>query len=276
MGCKNLVWHRCGRGPSHGRTRVLATFAIRGFVLALEARGCQESLADGESSQNTPIAGLKISAQVLQRRGERGLLPPERLAAGLGHIVRSAERLATLVNDLLDVSRLRTGQLPIARGPVDVASLLREAVDRAREHHGETHRITLDATAGLGTVRGDAVRLDQVLLNLLDNAVKYSPRGGEVAVVAREDRGRVRVTVRDEGIGLPPGSEEAIFAPFGRTANAERHQIPGLGLGLHICRAIVERHGGEIRAESAGEDRGTTVHLWLPADGAAADAAEDG
>ena len=175
----------------------------------------------------TPVTALKSAAQLLQRRGERGLLPPERLASGLGVIVRSADRLATLINDLLDVSRLRAGQLRIARAPVDLLALLREAVDRAGEHHGETHRITLDAPPRLGPVPGDAVRLDQVLTNLLDNAAKYSPRGGVIAVAAGEDRWRVRVTVRDEGIGLPPGSEEAIFAPFGRTWSGRMR--PALG-----------------------------------------------
>jgi signal transduction histidine kinase len=83
-------------------------------------------------------------------------------------------------------------------------------------------------------------------------------------VSVREEGGGVSLRVRDAGIGLPPGSEEAIFAPLGRAANAERCHLPGMGLGLYICRGIVERHGGCIWAESRGEGAGTTITVWLP------------
>jgi signal transduction histidine kinase len=86
-------------------------------------------------------------------------------------------------------------------------------------------------------------------------------------VTVRAEAAGIAVAVRDTGIGLPPGAEEAIFAPFGRATNAAASQLPGLGLGLYICRSIVERHGGWIRAASAGEGRGTTITFWLPTDG---------
>jgi signal transduction histidine kinase len=98
----------------------------------------------------------------------------------------------------------------------------------------------------------------------VDNAVKYSPDGGEVRLALRQEGEGVLLRVQDEGIGLPPGAAAAIFEPFGRADNAERRHLPGLGLGLHICRGIIERHGGRIWAESAGEGRGTTVSIWLP------------
>jgi signal transduction histidine kinase len=103
----------------------------------------------------------------------------------------------------------------------------------------------------------------------LDNALKYSPQGGAVRVVAREADGGVLVRVEDHGIGLPPGYEERIFEPFGRAPNAARSNLPGMGLGLYICRNIVERHGGRIWAESSGEHAGATFAFWLPADPAA-------
>jgi signal transduction histidine kinase len=178
----------------------------------------------------------------------------------------SADRLTALVDDLLDVSRVRTGRLPLAREPVDLAALARDAVADARERDAGAHRFALEAPASLAPVTGDAGRLEQVLDNLLENAVRYSPAGGTIAVAARDDGDGVAVMVRDEGIGLPAGSAEGIFRPFGRAANAVRQQLPGLGLGLYICRDIVERHGGRIAAESAGEDRGATFTLWLPRD----------
>ena len=163
------------------------------------------------------------------------------------------------------MARLRGGQLPLALATLDPAALVGEAVARAREGLGERHRLTLDVAEGLSPVVADAARLEQVLANLLDNAAKYSPEGGAIAVTVRPAGGGVQIGVRDEGIGLPTGSAEAIFAPFGRAANAERRRLPGLGLGLYISRGIVTRHGGQLWAESAGEGRGTTFHLWLPA-----------
>jgi signal transduction histidine kinase len=103
-----------------------------------------------------------------------------------------------------------------------------------------------------------------VLVNLIDNAIKYSPDGGAIEVALTERDGGMLLTVRDEGIGLPAGATEVIFMPFGRADNAANHHIQGMGLGLAICRSIVERHGGRIWAESAGEGQGTTMLVWLP------------
>src|SRR6185295_5887199 len=106
--------------------------------------------------------------------------------------------------------------------------------------------------------------LEQILDNLLSNAVKYSPAGGEIDVsLQRRDEGVV-LTVRDGGIGLPPDASERIFEPFGRAVNASRQGLPGMGLGLHICRQIAAAHGGRMWAESDGEGLGMTVGLWLP------------
>src|SRR5439155_23642548 len=110
----------------------------------------------------------------------------------------------------------------------------------------------------------DAHRLEQGLTNLFDNAAKYSPRGAPIDVELTAEDGGALLVVRDRGIGLPAGAEEHIFEPFGRATNATERNIPGLGLGLYICRQIAERHGGRLWAESAGGDRGTSLRLWLP------------
>jgi signal transduction histidine kinase len=162
------------------------------------------------------------------------------------------------------------GHLTLTRQPTDLAALVRAAVARAGEHADAAHRLTLDIPNRLDPALADEARIDQVLTNLLDNAVKYSPAGGEVAVTVRAAQGRVTVSVRDDGIGLPAGAAETIFEPFGRAANAAASHLPGMGLGLNICRTIVERHGGAIWAESAGEGQGTTVSFWLPAASSAA------
>ena len=132
----------------------------------------------------------------------------------------------------------------------------------------EQHRLAIAVPAAPCFVVVDAGRLEQVLVNLLDNANKYSPEGGPIEIAVRSEDTRVLIQVRDEGIGLPPGAEEAIFEPFGRASNTSG--IPGMGLGLFICRNIIERHGGQVWAESAGEGRGSRVSVRLPYGGPAA------
>jgi signal transduction histidine kinase len=127
--------------------------------------------------------------------------------------------------------------------------------------------LSLQVADGTRRVRADPARLDQVLANLLGNAAKYSPDGGLIEVSVQPDGAGVRVEVRDHGIGLPPNAEEVIFRPFGRTAAALRRQIPGLGMGLYICRQIIERHGGRIWAAPTDEQVGAVFGLWLPAAG---------
>src|SRR5205823_174973 len=110
-------------------------------------------------------------------------------------------------------------------------------------------RLVLETSDPIAPVSADAGRIDQVLMNLLDNALKYSPGGGAILVSVHADGNGARTDVRDEGIGLPPGTTETVFTPFGRAANAVTESVPGMGLGLYICRNIMERHGGWIRAE---------------------------
>ena len=115
------------------------------------------------------------------------------------------------------------------------------------------------------TVLGDRRQLVAAVYNLLDNAVKYSPGGGVIEIDLTREPDEVLVRVADEGIGLPDGSAEEIFQPFGRAPNAAARNLPGLGLGLYVCRRIAESHGGRLWAESRGDGQGTTFVLHLPA-----------
>jgi signal transduction histidine kinase len=232
---------------------------------AVRARDTFLSIAAHELK--TPLTALKGGAQLLRRRQLRDDLPPERLASGLDQIIRSIDRLNLLTDDLLDVARLRTGQLPLTPKSLDLGALVEGAAASARERAGEAHPIVVTRPASLPPVRADEGRIEQVFDNLLDNAIKYSPEGGTVAVTIRAEGAGVAVAVGDAGIGLPSGAAEAIFEPFARATNAATSQLPGLGLGLFICRSIVERHGGWIAAESAGVGAGTTFTCWLPCDG---------
>jgi signal transduction histidine kinase len=212
----------------------------------------------------TPVTALKGSAQLLLRRHARGLLDADRLTRTLAILEISADRLAQLTDDLLDVSRIRTGHLPLDPHATDLVALVREAMRRASEQLGARQRLIFEARDPIEPVWADAGRIEQVLTNVLDNAMKYSPGDGTVAVTVRAESEGVVTEVRDNGIGLPPGAAETIFTPFGRAANAVVGSLPGMGLGLYICRNILERHGGWIRAESDGEGCGTTVSFWLP------------
>jgi PAS domain S-box-containing protein len=221
-------------------------------------------LAIASHELRTPVAAIKATAQLADRAIQRDGLDPTRMARHLRSIARASDRLAALIDDLLDVSRLRTGKLLLRRQILDLRPLVREIVDRYVGMASE-HQFGLQLPPEPVLVDADALRMEQVLDNLLSNAVKYSPGGGAIDVVLRVDASDQVLTVSDHGIGLPPGQEAQIFGVFGRASNATEHQIQGLGLGLAICRQLIELQGGEIIATSPGEGRGTTIAVRLPA-----------
>ena len=225
-----------------------------------------EFLSIASHELRTPVAAVKATAQLTQRALQRGTLDMARLRRHLESIERAANRLGSLVEDLLDVSRLRTGRLQLRRQTLDVVPLVEEVVEHYQVQLDDSPEFSLclDVSGRPILIDVDPSRLEQVLDNLLSNAVKYSPSGGEIRVSLRSDASRVWLTVSDQGIGLPHGHTADIFEPFGRAPNAAAQQISGLGLGLSICRQLVEAHGGSIWATSPGEQRGTTIGVWLP------------
>jgi two-component system CheB/CheR fusion protein len=224
-----------------------------------------EFLSIAAHELRNPVMVLTGAVDLLRRRPADAPGGAERQERLLSQIVKVADRLAELTDDLLDISRLQLGQLALHVEPVDLTAFARELSLRYGAQLADRHRLVIAALAEPCAVVVDASRLEQVLVNLLDNAIKYSPDGGMIELGVHPEETGVVVSVRDEGIGLPPGASETIFTPFGRAANTG--VIPGMGLGLHICRGIIERHGGRIWAESAGEGSGTTVRLWLPFSG---------
>jgi signal transduction histidine kinase len=229
---------------------------------AIRAR--DEFLSIASHELRTPLTGIKGFAQVLLSAQARGQLAPDRLERSLQRIDEACNRLGELVNDLLDVSRIRTGQLRLRPRELNLAMLVREVAGRYADQLANQHALAIELALDPCPVLVDIQRFEQILVNLLDNATKYSPDGGEVRVALNAGEGGALLRVSDRGIGLPPGTAEAIFEPFGRAPNAAQRHIPGMGLGLYICREIAELHGGRIWAESAGEDQGTTFALWLP------------
>jgi signal transduction histidine kinase len=181
-------------------------------------------------------------------------------ATDAAHTIRmNAQRLATLANDVLALSRIEHGELEISDERVNVVELLQEAA--------ETHRVdrTIVIVSALGSafVRGDADRLRQVFDNLLQNAIKYSPEDQPVEISIDADGENFRFTIRDMGMGIPPEDLPRLFERFARASNARRAKIAGTGIGLFIVKMIVERHGGTIAVESTlGE--GSTFTVTLP------------
>jgi PAS domain S-box-containing protein len=229
---------------------------------AVQAR--DEFLSIASHELRTPVTAISGIAQVALRSKQRGALDDARLTRVLEQLIRGSQRLVTLTEDLLDVSRLQTGRFDLRPEPLDVSAFVTDFADRFGATLAEAHHLTLHVESSGLVVRADPARLEQVLANLLNNAVKYSPHGGMLTVSVSRDDERATVAVQDEGIGVPPGTAETIFQPFGRAPNAAHRQIQGLGLGLYICRQIMERHGGGIRAESDGDGCGTTMRFWLP------------
>lgn len=247
---------RCGQAIDNARLHQEAQAAVK-------ARDRFVSIASHEL--RTPIARVKGYAEMVLAAHTDGDLTDEMLERSLRRIDHASDRLATLVRDLLDVSRISSGNVPNLRlRTVDLTELVREVVGRYQEQLSGTGHLLLDIVGAPRTVSADPDRIEQVFTNLLDNAVKYSPDAAELKVRIQAKARGILVEVQDHGIGLPPGTVERIFEPFSRATNAEQLQISGMGLGLFICRNIVEQHHGRIWARSAGEGTGTVISVWLP------------
>ena len=206
----------------------------------------------------TPVAVMKGYAQVL-RRGDEPLSPRQRKL--LDAIVRGSDRIDRLIRDLLDLSRLQLRGLEIAREQFDVAELARDVAARQATLTSR-HDIAVAAVEP-ATISGDRDRLEQVLTNLIDNAIRYSPAGGPIDVTVEADPASVTVAVRDRGVGIPAGKQRQIFERFFRAHTRTPYDYGGMGIGLFISREIVRKHGGEITFESV-EGQGSTFHVRLP------------
>jgi signal transduction histidine kinase len=209
----------------------------------------------------TPVTGLRAMAQILARKLQKGdVRGPAWLSDGLRTIDQQADRLTRLIGQLLDVSRLDRDSRPPERTATDLADLVERLVAAFRARTSK-HILVLEADPGL-IAEIDPVGIEQVMSNLLDNAIKYSPDGGQIDVeVGRADAEHVRLAVRDRGLGIPPEKRAEIFGRFYQ-AHAEDHRS-GLGLGLYISRQIVALHEGQIAVEFP-PDGGTRFVVTLP------------
>jgi CheY-like chemotaxis protein len=207
----------------------------------------------------TPLHAILGWSQVLTRRGNTDL------AKGLEVIERNARAQTQIIDDLLDMSRIVSGKVRLDVQRVDLAAVARLAVDTVRpgaDAKGVRLQVVLDPLAG--PINGDPNRLQQVLWNILTNAVKFTPRGGRVQVLLERVNSHLELSVIDTGQGISPEFLPHVFDRFSQADASNTRRHAGLGLGLAIVKQLVELHGGSVRAKSAGPGQGATFSIELP------------
>lgn len=237
--------------------RLLIDDAARVRAVEETARLKEDFVSAAAHDLKTPLTTIVAQAQLLERRAERDGRTAD--LPGLQRLVREAAQLARLVEELLDASRLERGALPMHPEPVDLQAIVREVATRERPGR---ERIDLEVD---GPLRGelDRERIAQLVDNLIENALKYSPAESRVSVRATAEDGTARIAVTDQGIGIPSEDLPHVFERFRRGSNVDHRRFSGIGLGLFICRGIAEQHGGRIWVDSS-PGRSTTFHVALP------------
>ncbi len=222
-----------------------------------------EFLATLSHELRTPLSAILGWTQLLLRpEASKG---PEKQKRAIEVIDRNARAQVKLIDDLLDLSRVMTGKLRLDLHQVSLASIVEAAVDSARPS-ADVKGIRLNSilSSNQDIVSADSTRLQQVVWNLLTNAIKFTPKGGQVQVLLQRVNSHLELSVSDTGIGIPANYLPHVFDRFSQKDSSTTRAFGGLGLGLAICKQLVELHGGSIRAASLGEGRGATFSVQLP------------
>ena len=206
----------------------------------------------------TPLTSLRGFAELMLERE----FPPDRRQRFLSIIHGETVRLTNLINDFLDLQGIESGRQAYHFERVDLREVLREGMALFTQADAK-HPLRLEVPDTLPPVQADKDRIRQVLSNFLSNAIKFSPRGGEVTVGARQQGAYVEVWVTDQGVGIPPEAIPQLFSKFFRVDNSQTRHIGGTGLGLALVKEIVEAHQGQVRVDSE-PDRGSTFFFTLP------------
>ena len=224
------------------------------------SRAKDEFLATLSHELRTPLNAILGWSRMLRR----GILDESRQSHALGVIERNAEMQARLIEDLLDVSRIVVGQLQLHVQPTNLGAVIEAAIDAIRPAaENKSLRVTSSVRV-TSPVYGDAGRLQQVVWNLLTNAIKFTPSGGVISVDAAEHDGHVRIVVTDSGEGIPAQFQSRLFEPFSQADASFARPHGGLGLGLAIVKRLVEAHGGQVEANSRGQHQGAVFTVTLP------------
>jgi signal transduction histidine kinase len=238
--------------------------AARQAAAAAEAanRAKDRFLAVLSHELRTPLSPVVMLLGALQEDPEL----PERFREDIALIRRNIDLETSLIDDLLDVSRVTSGKLRLRPEPLHLHDVLRHAIDNCASDAAEKQlHVDLQLDASSDHVSADPTRIQQVFWNLLRNAIKFTPAAGRVTVrTSNPDPTRLRVEVQDTGQGIPPDTLPRVFDAFEQGDAATTRQFGGLGLGLAIAKAVVEMHNGTIRAHSDGPDKGSTFTVDLP------------
>jgi signal transduction histidine kinase len=236
---------------------------VRDITRFREAEGLKSTFISVISHElKTPVSLIKGYAGTLRR--EDACWDEETLRESLAVIEEESDRLNTLIDNLLDASRLQADALSLNLHELALDELARRMVEKFRPQT-EDHELVVEFPPDFPTVQGDEVRLEQVVSNLITNAIKYSPQGGTIRVSGRVLPEQVVVTVSDEGIGIAPVEQKRIFDAFYRVDDASTRRTQGTGLGLYLVKAVIESHGGQIWVESE-PGQGTAFSFSLPRD----------
>ncbi len=209
----------------------------------------------------TPLTPIIGRLQLLQRRlSLEGV--DQRHLQSVATVVSEALRLSAMVDALLDLSRLRGGHLQLERRPLDLRAVAQRIADEVQPGLVR-HELHMSLSEQPALVDGDALRLEQVVRNLVQNAIKYSPDGGEVALGVAAEGDQMLLTVRDQGLGIPQEALAHLFERYYRVGNSATSSIGGLGVGLFVVNEIVRMHGGAVTVESI-QGQGSTFSVWLP------------
>lgn len=256
---------------AHDITRLRALTADREMLLEAErsaraqaekmSRLKDEFLATLSHELRTPLSAIQGWSELLQRPGAT----PEDLKRGLQAITRNVRIQTQIVNDLLDMSRVISGQIVLEVRPISLQEVVGHAIDAVRPSaDNKSIRIQTLFDSRIGLVRGDPVRLQQIIWNLLSNAVKFTPKGGQIKVILERVDSHVEVVIEDTGIGIDPEFLPFVFDRFRQADAGLSRQYGGLGIGLSIVKNLVELHGGSVRAKSPGKGQGSTFIVALP------------
>jgi signal transduction histidine kinase len=254
-------------GAEERKTLAVAERELASVLTFLAARDETEAVKADFMSMivhdlRSPLAGILAGADIL-KGGMAGPLSEDQKQV-VEILCSSSKRLMTLVNEVLDMSRIDAGRLALHRGVARAETIVRRAVDETRFLAGERN-LALDCAvaADLPELHADQEKLEQVLINLVTNAIKFTPVGGKVHVAAEPAKNGVRFSVTDTGPGLGEEEQKFLFQKYSELAGRKKAELKGTGLGLFICKSIVEAHGGSIGVTSA-LGKGSTFHFTLP------------
>lgn len=222
--------------------------------------GVEHQIALVAHELRNPLSSVQSGLKILD--GE----PSEERAKFARASMRDQLHLVTrLINDLLDTSRIKSGQLRLSRTPIAAQSIVELALQICGERVSKSGvRVTVGISSAQKTVNADGQRLAQVVANLIDNALKFTPSGGAVTIEAQERESELEIRVSDSGIGLSQEAQASLFRPFAQVEEARALSPKGLGLGLFIAKSIVEAHGGRLEVASAGRHKGTVFSVFVP------------